>query len=312
MVRDGWVLGAAVLIYVFLFLRTVSAQAPGKYYTGAGGTSSTCISATCPPCNYYQYNLGCTGASSGTCTNCTNAAIGNYYSGTGGLINNCLTSPCAACPAGQYNPTCANASQGTCISIPTPPAGYYYATTNNGVTLSQVPVTQCTFPTYNVALRQPAPGPAPGTATRLRKAAQKGSIWRIAAGSRPGRARVAHSPVFLTATSGRPTAGRVLPGACTHRALLRGSTFRAAASPRPTPPARPAATRRRLLRVWGGLQVHMSYCILRFHLHKWPIPLWLRVHPWQPGLVRCLHQLRIKPYSGSPRRPRAARGWPRP
>ena len=208
MVRDGWVLGATVLIYVFFFLRTVSAQTPGKYYTGAGGTSSTCTSAPCPTCAYYQYNLGCTGASAGTCANCTNAAVGSYYTGSNGVNPLCSTATCAPCPTGQYNPTCANASQGMCIPLPSnPPQGYYYTTTNNGVTLSQVPVTQCTFPTYNVALRQPAPGPAPGTATRLRKAAQKGSIWRIAATCRQGRARVAHSPVFLTATSGRPTAG---------------------------------------------------------------------------------------------------------
>ena len=59
-------------------------------YTGAGGTSSTCSFAACPTnCPYYQYTAGCTGASPGTCTNCTNALVGNYYSGTGGWSNNC-------------------------------------------------------------------------------------------------------------------------------------------------------------------------------------------------------------------------------
>ena len=150
MVRDGWVLGATVLIYVFFCLRTVSAQTPGKYYTGAGGTSSTCTSAPCPTCAYYQYNLGCTGASAGTCANCTNAAVGSYYTGSNGVNPLCSTTTCAACPTGQYNPTCANASQGMCIPLPSnPPQGYYYTTTNNGVTAVLALVQQCTSPAYN-------------------------------------------------------------------------------------------------------------------------------------------------------------------
>lgn len=150
MVRDGWVLGATVLIYVFFFLRTVSAQTPGKYYTSAGGTSSTCSSAPCPTCAYYQYNLGCTGASAGTCANCTNAQVGSYYTGSNGVNPLCSTTTCTACPTGQYNPTCANASQGMCIPLPSnPPQGYYYTTANNGVTAVLALVQQCTFPYYN-------------------------------------------------------------------------------------------------------------------------------------------------------------------
>ena len=85
MVRDCWVLGATVLIYMFFFLRTVSAQTPGKYYTSPDGMSSTCLSPTCPTCpNNWLYNAGCTGSRMGTCTNCSNAGVFYYHSGNRG------------------------------------------------------------------------------------------------------------------------------------------------------------------------------------------------------------------------------------
>ena len=164
MVRDGWVLGATVLIYVFFCLRTVSAQQPGRYYTGAGGTSNSCGSAPCPTCvPNYQYNLGCTGASSGTCTNCTNAQVGYYYSGNGGQSNLCSTTACS-CSNGYYNPTCANATSGTCIPLPNTP-GFYYTSTTNWVTITQLPITSCTPPAYNVGSSSTNPGACTGNCT---------------------------------------------------------------------------------------------------------------------------------------------------
>ena len=212
MVRDGWVLGATALIYVFFFLRTVSAQQPGRYYTGAGGTSSTCSWALCPTCLYYQYAAGCTGTSPGTCTNCTNAVVGNYYTLTGGIYNLCQTTQCS-CQPGYYNPTCANASQGTCIPLTNTP-GYYYTSTTNWVTITQVAITSCTLPAYNVGSSSTSPGAraAPGTAPSMHRAARQERIWQVAAARQQRRARIAPTPL-TQATNGCPTAGSILSGA---------------------------------------------------------------------------------------------------
>ena len=59
-----------------------------------------------------------------------------------------------------------------------------------------------------------------------------------------------------------------------------------------------AGGQRHLLRVWGGLQLHLLSYKLCFHLPLWPVPLWLRGHPRQPGLVRFLHQLNQAGWGG--------------
>ena len=43
--------------------------------------------------------------------------------------------------------------------------GYYYTSTNNWVTLTQTPVTQCTLPAYNVGSSTTSPGACTGNCT---------------------------------------------------------------------------------------------------------------------------------------------------
>ena len=70
-----WPLAAAAIVYSLLQVSTepVSAQLPwGKYYSGTGGTISSCPVAVCPTnCRSFEFNSGCGFNSSGACVNCT-------------------------------------------------------------------------------------------------------------------------------------------------------------------------------------------------------------------------------------------------
>jgi len=115
---------ALVLVIELFRVKVVSAATSppgdGKYYSTAGGTSSTCYIKTQTICaaGWYNYNYNSTYA--GDCTPCKDLVNGTYYIPNTilniPLANKCPTAPCdnSLCASGQYIADCTSSNPGSC------------------------------------------------------------------------------------------------------------------------------------------------------------------------------------------------------
>jgi hypothetical protein len=115
---------ALVLVIELFKLKVVSAATSppgdGKYYSTAGGTSSTCTVSLQTICPAGQWNYNFNNTYAGDCAPCTGLVNGTYYVPNTilniPLANKCPTAACsdAACSIGQYIAGCTASSPGTC------------------------------------------------------------------------------------------------------------------------------------------------------------------------------------------------------
>jgi len=88
-----------------------------NYYTSTGQFSNNCAYTPCQTCPDGQYNVGCGGASQGTCSPCTGTlSQGYFWAHNTGPVASCTQQAITSCSAGQYNSGANSTYEGKCVS----------------------------------------------------------------------------------------------------------------------------------------------------------------------------------------------------